>query len=102
MRSAATLHRSVCILAHTALRTTMDEIAADAALSQVAVQNLVPVLVAQVQSSNVSQAQQTSAMDALLDVLAHFPEAIVQDPSMQTSVLETLLGVLHSLSLIHI
>lgn len=89
------MHRSVRVLAHTALRTTMDEIAADAALSQVAVQNLVPVLVAQVQSSGVSQAQQTSAMDALLDVLAHFPETIVQDPSMQASVLETLLGVLH-------
>ncbi|KAI3623012.1 TIP120 [Malassezia furfur] len=80
--------------AHAALRTLMNEIASDAALSQVAVTMLVPVLVEQLTTAAVGHAEKMHALDALLDVLSHFTLILVQQPDLQQPVLDALLGLL--------
>lgn len=73
----------------------INEIGADASLSQIAVNNLIPVLVAQLQSS-ASHAQKISTLDVLVDVLVHFTPIIVQQPELQQTVLRALLGLLQT------
>ena len=74
-----------------ALRTVMGVV--DGTQGVAMAEALVPPLTEQVARG--APAAQTSAMDVLLDVLSHFPQAITQRAALQRAVAETLLGQLH-------